>query len=337
MNDTVPSLVDLEAAQALFDALPAEMQWPTLSPDYVAADALRDPQLTPLFLVSREGGGLLMHAVHEARIPGMDACDWQSAYGYGGPIVHDMDAEALTRAWLRLNVEAVGRHVVAEFVRFHPGVENDRFYNGSVRDDRPVVVIDLASPDLFASYRGRARTAIRKAERAGLQVVCEASGSAPDLFPEFYRRCMYEIGADNFYLFSDAYFDGLLNLPSARVLSVMDGDDRLSMGLFLFGPKRAEYHLSGTLQANRHSGATNLLLHAAAQAAQSAGCLTLYLGGGTSARPDDPLLRFKESFATSSLTFRIGYRIHDPSAYAGLREAQPELAMKSNRILFYRG
>lgn len=334
--DTELSFVDLEKAQALFDALPAQMQWPTLSPAYVAADALRDPQLTPIFLVSRVGDGVLMHAVHEASIPGLDACDWQSAYGYGGPIVHDMDAEALTRAWFRLDAEAASRHIVAEFVRFHPGAENHCFYTGSVRDDRSVVVIDLASPDLFASYTGRARTAIRKAERGGLQVVCEAPQSALDRFPEFYRRCMREIGAENFYLFSDDYFHGLLNLPSARVLSVMDGEDRLSMGLFLFGPKRAEYHLSGTLQASRQSGATNLLIHAAAQAAQSKGCLTLYLGGGTSARADDPLLRFKESFAAPSLTFRIGHRIHDPAIYAGLREAEPELAASSKRILFYR-
>lgn len=334
--DTELSLVDLEAAQALFDALPAEMQWPTLSPAYVAADALRDPQLTPIFLVSSEGDGFLMHAVHEARIPGGDARDWQSAYGYGGPIVHHMDAEALTRAWSRLDAEAAARHIVAEFVRFHPGAENHCFYPGSVRDDRSVVVIDLAAPDLFASYTGRVRTAIRKAERAGLQVVCEAPACARDLFPEFYRRCMREIGAANFYLFSDAYFEGLLRLPGARVLSVLHGDDRLSMGLFLFGARRAEYHLSGTLQPSRQSGATNLLLHAAAQAAQSSGCLTLYLGGGTSARPDDPLLRFKESFAAPSLTFRVGHRIHDPVAYAGLREAEPELAASSKRILFYR-
>ena len=334
--DTELSLVDLEVAQALFDALPAEMQWPTLSPAYVAADALRDPQLTPIFLISREGNGLLMHAVHETRIPGLDACDWQSAYGYGGPIAHHMDAEALTRAWSRLDAVAAARHVVAEFVRFHPGTENHRFYTGSVRDDRSVVVIDLTSPDLFASYTGRARTAIRKADRAGLQVVCEAPAHALDRFPEFYKRCMREIGADDFYLFSDAYFHGLLNLPGARVLSVIDGDDRLSMGLFLLGPKRAEYHLSGTLQGSRQSGATNLLLHAAAQAAQSSGCLTLYLGGGTSARPDDPLLRFKESFAAPSLTFRIGHRIHDSAVYAGLRNAYPELAVNSNRVLFYR-
>ncbi|NVN97481.1 hypothetical protein HXX01_04640 [Candidatus Nomurabacteria bacterium] len=108
------------------------------------------------------------------------------------------------------------------------------------------------------------------------------------------------------------------------------------MGLFLFGPEQAEYHLSGTLQDSRRSGATNLMLHAASKAAQSFGCLKLYLGGGTSVRPDDSLLRFKESFAASSLRFRIGYRIHEPLEYAAMREEYPELAQKSNRILFYR-
>lgn len=335
--DTELSLVDLEGAQALFDALPAQMQWPTLSPAYVAADALRDPQLTPIFLVSREGGGFLMHAVHEARIPGLDACDWQSAYGYGGPIVHDMDAEALTRAWPRLDAEASTRHVVAEFVRFHPGTENHRFYNGFVCEDRPVVAIDLTERDLFASYRDSSRRQIRKTERTGLQTRWETQDYALTHFPGFYRRCMREIGADNFYLFADAYFERLLRLPSARVLSVCNSEECLSMALFLFGPKQAEYHLSGTLRAGRQSGATNLLMHTAAQMAQSSGCRLLYLGGGTSARPDDPLLRFKETFSPARRVFRIGHKIHDPRAYECLREAEPELAANSNRILFYRG
>lgn len=334
--DTELSLVDLGEAQVLFDALPAEMQWPTLSPAYVAADALRDPQLAPIFLVSREGDGLLMHAVHEARIPGLDACDWQSAYGYGGPIVHHMEPEVLTRAWRRLDAVAAVRHVVAEFVRFHPGAESHHFYPGSLREDRAVVAIDLAVRDLFSSYTGRARTAIRKAERAGLQVEWETPECAFDLFPAFYRRCMREIGADKYYLFTDAYFERVLRLSGARVLSVLSGDDRVSMGLFLFGPKQAEYHLSGTLLAGRQSAATSLLLHVAAQAAQSFGCLTLYLGGGTSARSDDPLLRFKASFEAPRLAFRTGHRIHDPAAYTRLREAEPELAVNSRRVLFYR-
>ena len=88
------SLVDLGQAQRLFDALPETYRLASLSPSYVAADAHRDPLLTPVFLVCRRGSGFLMHAVHEARVPHHDACDWQSAYGYGGPIVMDLEGVA---------------------------------------------------------------------------------------------------------------------------------------------------------------------------------------------------------------------------------------------------
>jgi hypothetical protein len=335
--DTERLIVDLDEAQALFDALPAEMQWPTLSPAYVAADASRDPQLKPIFLVSREGGGLLMHAVQEAPILRGGGCDWQSAYGYGGPIVYQMDAEMLTRAWSKLDEVANARQVVAEFVRLHPGLDNHRFYNGFVCEDRAVVGIDLTVDDLFSSYRDSSRRQIRKAERTGLRIRLESQDYSLNHFPSFYRRCMQEIGADNFYLFSDSYFERLLLLPTARVLSISNSEECLSMALFLFGSKQAEYHLSGTLRVGRQSGATNLLMHTAAQMAQSSGCCSLYLGGGTGASPGDPLLRFKETFSPARSVFRIGYKIYDPVSYERLRKAEPELAANSKRILFYRG
>jgi len=330
------AVVDQQAAQALFDALPAEMRWPTLSPAYVAADANRDPALLPVFMASRQGDGFLMHAVHESPVAIVAGCDWQSAYGYGGPIAHGLDADGWQRAWRGLDTLAAQRRVVAEFVRFHPMTANHAHYPGTVSEDRAVCAIDLSSGDMLASYSGRARTAVRKAQRLGLQATWETPEDACALFPDFYRSSMREIGADEHYLFGDSYFESVLRLPGARVLQVAHGGERVSMGLFLFGPKQVEYHLSGTTPAGRQAGATNLLLHIAAEAGQAAGCSALYLGGGTSASADDPLLRFKASFAPAGLSFRIGHRIHDPAAYARLRAAYPALASGSRRVLFYR-
>jgi hypothetical protein len=330
-------ILELSQAQALFDALPPCRQWPTLSPAYVAADARRDPELTPVFLASRQQGGWLLHAVHEAPVPGAPQLrDWQSAYGYGGPLAHDLDDRALARAWAELEADAHARQVVAEFVRFHPGAENHLLYNGTVREDRPVVSVPLQGADLLASYAGRARNAVRKAEREGLSTVWVSAQEARARFPDFYRNCMREIGASDFYIFGDSYFDAVLQLPGARVLVVQRDDHALSMGLFLFGSAQAEYHLSGTVEAGRLAGATNLLLHAAACTARETGCQSLYLGGGVSAAPDDPLLRFKSSFAPALRCFRIGHRIHDEPRYQGLRQLHHELATSSRRVLFYR-
>lgn len=328
-------IVDLSEAQATFDGLPQHLRWPTMSPAYVAADAVRDASARPLFLLDREGDGILMHSVLESPVPAAAANDWQSAYGYGGPIAFGMDGPALERAWARLDEEARRRAIVAEFVRFHPALDNEAWYPGLVRDDRAVVMIDLRVPDLLASYSGRARTAVKKALREGLEARWESPAVARASFPQFYRRSMSEIGASEFYQFDDAYFEALMNMPGARTLSVVRGDERLSMAIFLFGPVQVEYHLSGTSAEGRKAGATNLLLHAAAESARESGCQWFYLGGGTTTAADDPLLKFKSSFAPANDTFRIGHRIHDAVTYQGLREAHPSRAA-SARVLFYR-
>lgn len=321
-------------AQRIYDSLPASLQIPSLSPAYVAADAKRDAALCPLYFVWRRGSALLMHGFHEAGIPDHDARDWQSPYGYGGPVGLELEDDSPTRAWHALSDVAHGRSVVAEFVRFHPMLENQLIYTGAVRPDRHVSQISLTG-DLLGSYAGRARTAIRKALRQGLESRWLPKEEAKAVFPEFYRQGMRQIGASDFYLFDDEYFDALLELPQSRVLVINSRDLPLSMGLFLFGPLTVEYHLSATVEAGRAAGATSLLLHLAAELAQQYGANTLFLGGGTDSRPDNPLLLFKSAFALPSLTFYIGSHIYQPALYAQLQAAYPDRA-SSGRVLFYR-
>ena len=328
-------LLEADKAQQLFNSLPGRLQPPTLSPAYVVADSLRDPHLRPVFLAWQRDSGFLMHALHESEVPGTPHVDWQSAYGYGGPIVYGLSDDEVSDAWKAIDAIASERSVVAEFVRFHPILGNQQAYPGARRVDRQVVYLDLESPDLLNSYSGRARTAIRKALAAGLQPQWESPRDARASFPDFYREGMRRIGASDFYHFSDRYFDALLALANTRVLSILQGTERLAMGVFLFGSDLAEYHLSATSEAGRVTGATNLLLHAAALRARDNGCRGLFLGGGTDARPDNPLLKFKSSFAPASLTFYIGHRVHGHSVYAAMQAAQPELA-RSGRVLFYR-
>src|SRR6478672_4648246 len=87
-----PEIVLIEAAEAqkIFDSLPGRLRVPTLSPAYVVADALRDSTLTPEFLMHGGAGGFLLHAVLEGAVPDSDFADWQSPYGYGGPLAHEL-------------------------------------------------------------------------------------------------------------------------------------------------------------------------------------------------------------------------------------------------------
>jgi GNAT acetyltransferase-like protein len=329
-------LVDSARAQEVFDELPEELRVASLSPQYAAADAARDPGLQPLFLLWRRGAATLLHTVHEASFEEEGACDWQSPYNYGGPLAAALDRAQLPVAWRAFEEVARQRRVIAEFVRFHPVLANHHLYPGAVQVDRPVVLVDLTVKDLMGSYSGRARTAVRKALNNGLQLHWLSSQQAQAVFPSFYRDEMRRIDASDFYLFPDGYFERLLALPFARVLTVQRNTEPLAMGVFLFAPRIVEYHLSSTAPAGRSLAATNLLVHGAAQAAQDNGAIGLYLGGGTNGHPDNPLLQFKRSFGRAELHFHCGSRIYAVGAYAELQARLPELA-RSGRVLFYRG
>jgi len=284
----------------------------------------------------QSGGAFLLHSVHEAGVPGSVGVDWQSPYGYGGPLSEGAQGSALEAAWAVCDSVARERKVIAEFIRFHPLADNHRLYPGAVRDDRPVVAIDLGIADLVASYTVRGRNTLRKAQRAGVVAQWEDGREFGSEFAAFYHAGMRRIGAHEFYLFSDTSIAALLALPYARLLSLRHNAQLIAAGLFLFGPKVAEYHLSATALEGRALGATNLMLHEAARRAQAEGCSALHLGGGTNAHPDNALLRFKESFAPARHRFRIGYRVIDRLAYDGLRDRFPEQAARSGRVLFYR-
>lgn len=326
----------LDEAQSLFVRLPAQNQLFTLSPNYVAADAIRDNGLKPLFLAYREGDIFWMHSVHRGLVAGTAWFDLQSSYGYGGPVTNSDDSAFLDRAWISYCRWCQTHDILAEFMRFHPLIGNWRYYGGSIMDDRMTVAIPLQQDDLMASYKTRVRTAVRKAQAAGVEAVWQPASAIYDIFPAIYREGMAEIGVDSFYLFGDDYFHALAANPDVFLLACVWQDTWLSGGLFLRGGAVMEYHLSATTEKGRGMGATNLLLHTAALRAREQGLDWLFLGGGTDSREDNPLLFFKRGFSAQCFPYRIGYMIHQPEVYERLKTSHQQQLGTASRILFYR-
>jgi GNAT superfamily N-acetyltransferase len=134
------------------------------------------------------------------------------------------------------------------------------------------------------------------------------------------------MGADPFYVFTDSYFEAMGRTRGARLglCRVPGQDDWAAAALLLDGAGVREYHLAATSDAGRRQGAASLLLHEAAGRARDAGLGQLYLGGGTDAREDNPLLFFKSGFSRRRLAYRTGAAIFDPQAYAELERRYPQ-------------
>lgn len=336
-------LVTPDKAAEVLRRLPAELQAPSLHPAYLLADAERGAGLSPRFFVHEEGGESYYHAFHTQSVPGSDLIDVQSAYGYGGPVASTTDREFLQgasaawRAWCQEN------SVLVEFIRFHPLLENWRFFAGDILDDRATVWIDLAVPELMAQYTTRVRTAIRKAVKTGLRIEWWDATEFLAVFPAFYADTMQAIGAEDGYFFPPAYFERLLGNAANEFngvpwLAICRDDWQIFAGaIFLPGAAMIEYHLSASNVGGKSRGATNLILHEAALRGQQAGKRQLHLGGGSNAAPDNPLLFFKAGFSPQRARFRIGRQIHDPQAYAALKaDWDRRKGPSGNRILFYR-
>lgn len=329
-------LVDADEAIKLYQEMPKALHAGSLHPLYVEADAERDDGLEPVVWVYKKEKSVFMHAFHLGSIPNTKWKDVQSPYGYGGPLANTDNNAFLNEADEAFKQWAVANDVVAEFVRFHPVIENWKYYLGPNEIDRETCWIDCSQEDVLMSYEVRQRTAVRRAIKNGVQIEWLTKPDLLKLFPDFYLQAMKSIKASDFYLFPHSYFERILGLPFVSGIAAKIDNEVVAMSLFL-EDGIGEYHLSGKTLKGAQMSASNLLIHEAALSMQKKGIGKLYLGGGTSSAQDDSLLFFKKGFSKNKSTFRIGKRVLMPHAYEEIKSIYPEqYAQFPRRILFYR-
>jgi len=240
------------------------------------------------------------------------ATDAASPYGYAGAYAADsLDGEARRRYWQASLVELRSLGIASLFLRQSPLFDSPFTSppGRSIVSSHQTFVVRLGESDrMWDSMEGRARTSIRKAQKAGHQVTVRPA-TAEDVrdgsaFRNLYEGAMGRRGAASKYYFSEKYYLGLLDALGEGLLvgEVRDraGDVSAAALFFVFGDLM-HYHLSGgTVEAGR-SGATNLLIWAAAEVGTSRGARRLHLGGGVT--NGDGLARFKRSFGGTSLEF----------------------------------
>lgn len=328
--------VGYETALKAFKRLKKNITAPSLHPFYIMADSRRNKLLKPKFFIYQEEEELFYHGFHISYLEGTDYCFIQSPLGYGGPVASCTDRKFLDNAWEEYYNWSFDNKVIAELIRFHPLLENWRYYNGLVTDNRETVWIDLDKKPLMPTYSSRARTAIRKAVKNGLRVEWWPKNSFLAVFPQLYYKLMTKLDAVEAYILPDAYFEKLLRWNQVHNLVCLKDGVVLGGAIFLLNGELMEYHLSASTLAGKKMGATNLLVHEAALLGQRKGCNVLHLGGGTDSSPDNSLLFFKSSFSDNRAMFKIGTYLYYPEIYEEIKEQGFINNEVLKRILYYR-
>ncbi|MBN2829552.1 MAG: GNAT family N-acetyltransferase, partial [Candidatus Cloacimonetes bacterium] len=195
--------------------------------------------------------------------------DIQGAYGYNGVITSSYETEFKKKFFEAFSWFCSEENIIAEFNRFNPINGNHLF---EIRTN-PINVLDNVLIDLtldvseiwMESFDNGVRKAVKKAERNGLIYQCISGNEINELqyksFLDIYLSTMRRNNADEYYFFSEMYFEKLFdNLKPYILLSIIEMDGKaISVELDLVGAKNCYGFLGGTL-SDYYSYSPNSLL-----------------------------------------------------------------------------
>lgn len=312
-------------------------------PEYHQAYSLRIADSAPYLWHYAEGGEDFLYPFLLTPVAGTGFYDISGIYGYTGPLATSESPAFIAAAWNAFDAFAKEKHIIAEFIRFSPYHQNERFAppGATVEANRTLAVSHLpqSEEELLQKLGSKTRNMLRKAERAGLVAKELALPQQLPAFRTLYDDTMRRNQAPRFFHYDDAYYQYLLQLKDGlRLFGVFAGEQLVAAAMAVVGGKAALYHLGASLPEFSSQGAGNLSIFHMSRCLMQSGCSFINMTGGRTTAADDPLLLFKKSNATGTATFYIGKRILDAAAYADVRRDWEKThdAPGDGRIIFWR-
>jgi len=272
--------------------------------------------------------------------------DFETAYGYGGPIVNTEDAFFIGEALDEFKSRAKENKIIAGFIRFHPLLDNYLLLvdKSEVIFDRKTVAmnLDMEQEEIWGEIHSKHRNSIRKAQEFGLIFSPDERLKNLSVFRGLYKLTMDRLKAKDYYYFDDKYFNNLNNLNEYIFLGLISQNDKIvSAGLFFKNGIFGHYHLSGSLTEYNYYNSNSFLIYGAALFLKERGIKIFHLGGGSDNSKDNSLYKFKSRFSRNTRSFFIGKLLLDKEKYTEAsdiwdREFPERKEMASKIFLKYR-
>ncbi len=292
-------------------------------PEYVAHDAAGSGEACAFHY--RDGDRAFLVPLVLRAVPGTDAVDATSPYGYPGPVASaSLDDEGFWEAACASLVETLReRGVITCFLRLHPllALRHDVLgRHGRLVQHGHTVSIDLTAPEdvQWGDVRKRDRNYINRASRAGLAVTFDDWSLLPAV-TRAYAETMDLHGAGAAYRFDVEDFERLHDVlgDDLHLAAVRHEGEVVSGVLVLERAGIVQLHLGGTLASARHLHSNKLETDAVRRWAVSRGDAVMHLGGGLGGR-EDSLFRFKAGFSSRRNAFFTWRTVLDVAAHDAL-------------------
>lgn len=284
------------------------------------------------------------------QIPNTEFYDFETAYGFSGPLSTTADPGFIRSAWANFSAFCEETKIIAGFIRFNPLLENHKFVDTQYVDisgGGNVVVLNLKNKDIeviFKDYDKNNRNKIRRALKNDVIIKRSDTLESLHLFKDVYYKTMKRLGASEFYWFDEDFFANIYKyLPNNFVVFSSKKDGKtIGASLSLLTNDVLYYFLSGTEDLGRTLGVANLLRHETVKFGLERNIQYINFGGGRTSDENDSLLKFKKGFSKEYKEFYIGKFLVNQNEYSKIcekweKESSPAKVEEfGNRFLKYR-
>lgn len=270
--------------------------------------------------------------------------DWETPYGYGGPLTDTVISEETQAVFKKEITEYCwSKGIVSQFVRFHPLLKNYDVmpYVIETKYLRDTIFMDTTSPELIISNMdSKNRNMVRKAQKNQVSIIKKNIAEFEDFIP-MYVETMKKNGAEEYYTFQKNYFKSLITMENnAFILYAIHENVPISGSILYHNDRYMHYHLSGSRTEYRKYSPSNLLLYEAACLANEMGIRQFHLGGGMV--QGDSLFGFKKQFNKNGRAlFVVGRTIFNINVYKELlnirKKVDLEFDINNGFMIQYRG
>lgn len=270
--------------------------------------------------------------------------DFETSYGYAGPLISSRDSQFATEAFRNFIYQAKENKIVAGLIKFHPLLNNHEFLSKVCHlvFNRHTIALNLElKEDAIWSEQihSKHRNSINLAKKNGLLYSVDEKLQHLDTFRDLYISRMDKLGAEKIYFFNDDYFNSIKkNLGKNTFLGLVFFNEKIiSAALFFRYGNYGHYHLSASSQDYTKYGPNNFLIYKTALYLKENKAKLLHLGGGNSTSLDDSLYKFKARFSKDRCPFYIGEIIINQHLYKEVcslwNERFPEKRAKYNKFV----
>ena len=269
--------------------------------------------------------------------------DFETAYGYGGPVSNNHSEEFMTKALQAMKNKAIEENYVCGFVRFHPVLANwDSFDKvGRLIPDRKTIAIDLTGGEeatWMNEVHTKNRNVIKKGAKNGLEFIVDNDFTYLKEFEALYNSTMDKLGADGFYYFEPSYYEQLKKNIEYKFLGIVKYKNKVVAGaIFFYQLPYGHYHLAGSDISALKLSPNNFLLWGATRELMNRGVSYFHLGGGTNGDEENSLYQYKRKFSKHEYQFSLGKLIFNNSLYQNIckdwEAANPDKVEKFKYIL----